>query len=118
MRAEAEQITVARTKQHEEEEEDTYIRPAGRGKGNKERSKKKTTKQTSKTTSDITAAFALPPLNTTKTNKVETTTHCRVRAITIPLQYYYYTILLQYSYNTIAMLLQYDYNTITILLKY
>ena len=30
IRAEEEQITAARTKQHEEEEEDTGIRPVGR----------------------------------------------------------------------------------------
>ena len=32
IRAEEEQITAARTKQHEDEEEDTGIRPAGREK--------------------------------------------------------------------------------------
>ena len=37
IRAEEEQITAARTKQHEDEEEDTGKRPAGRGnKGTKD----------------------------------------------------------------------------------
>ena len=40
VRAEEEQATAARTKQHEDEEIDTGIRPAGRKKlGNKERNK-------------------------------------------------------------------------------
>ena len=70
IRAEEEQTTAARTKQHEDEEEDTGIRPAGRVKyGNKERNTAKRTKQASKTTSVIATAFALPPLNPTKTNK-------------------------------------------------
>ena len=46
IRAEEEQITVARAKQHEDEEEDTGIRPAGKEKsGNKERNTAKRTKQ-------------------------------------------------------------------------
>ena len=77
IRDESEQITAARTKQHEDEEEDTGMRPAGREKyGNKERNTAKRTKQASKTTSVIATAFALPPLNSTKT---KTTTHCRVQ---------------------------------------
>ena len=64
VRAEEEQITAARTKQHEDKEEDTGIRPARREKksGNKERNTAKITKQASQTTSAIaTAFFALPP---------------------------------------------------------
>ena len=70
IRAEKEQITAARTKQHEDKEEDTGIRPAGREKIREQREKHgKRTKQASKTTSVIDTAFALPPLNSTKTNK-------------------------------------------------
>ena len=74
IRAEEEQITAARTKQHEDGEEDTgriYRHKAGgEGKyGKKERNKARRTKQGSETTSVIASAFMLPPLNSTKTNK-------------------------------------------------
>ena len=70
IRPEEEQMTAARTKQHEDEEEDTGIRPPGReNQGNKERNTAKRTKQARKTTSVIATAFALPPLNSPKKNK-------------------------------------------------
>ena len=69
VRAEEEQKTAAWTKQHEGEEEHTVIRPAG-GKIREQREKHGIkTKQASKTTSVISISFALPPLNSTKTNK-------------------------------------------------
>ena len=68
IRAEKEQITAARTKQHEDKEEDTGIRPAGREKIREQREKHGKKNKTSKTTSVIATAFALPPLNSTKTN--------------------------------------------------
>ena len=68
IRAEEEQKTAARTKQHEDEKEDTGIRPAWR-EIKEQRNKAKRTKQVSKTTSVIASAFALPPLNSTKTNE-------------------------------------------------
>ena len=76
IRAEKEQITAARTKQHEDKEEDTGIRPAGREKIREQREKHGKKNKTSKTTSVIAIAFAVPPLNPTKT---KTTTHCRVQ---------------------------------------
>ena len=70
IRVEEEQTTAARTKHHEGEEEDTGIRPAGRkNKETKRETRQKITKQASKTTSVIATAYALPPLNSTKTNK-------------------------------------------------
>ena len=76
VRAEEEHITAARTKQHEDKEEDTGTRPAGReNKGTKRETRQKRNK-TSKTTSVIAAAFALPPLNSTRQTK--TTTHCNL----------------------------------------
>ena len=69
IRAEEEQTTAAPTKQHEDEEEDTGRRPAGRQNMGAKRGARKKTNKTSKTTSVIATAFALPPLNSTKTNK-------------------------------------------------
>ena len=64
IRVEEEQTTAARTKQHEDEEEDTDIRPAGMEKyGNKEKNTAKRTKKASKTTTVIATAFAIPPLS-------------------------------------------------------
>ena len=68
IRAEEEQITAARSKQHEDKEEDTGIRPA-RTENNKGTEKHGKKNKTSKTTSVIATAFALPLLNSTKTNK-------------------------------------------------
>ena len=63
-----EQITAPRTKRHEDEEV-TGIRPAGRENKGTKRNKAKRTKHASKTTSVVATAFALPPLNSTKTNQ-------------------------------------------------
>ena len=68
IRAEEEQKTAARTKQHEDEEDYTGIRPAG-GEIREQREKHGKKNKTSKTTSVNASAFALPPLNSTKTNE-------------------------------------------------
>ena len=67
IRAEEEKITAARTKQHEDKEEDTGIRPAGGGVG-EQRDKQSKNNKTSKE-SAIATASALSPLNSTKTDR-------------------------------------------------
>ena len=65
-----EHVFMRLPKQYEDKQEDTGTRPAGREKiYGKKRNTAKRTKQASKRTSFIATAFALPPLNSTKTNK-------------------------------------------------
>ena len=72
MRAEEEQMTVARTKKHEEEEAYTGIREAGReNTGTKRETRATKRRKTSKTTNVIGVAFALPQLSSLKTKKAK-----------------------------------------------
>ena len=62
VRAEEEQITAARTKQHEDKEEDTGIRPAGREQNKGTKGETRQQEQNKRDKGVIATAFALPQL--------------------------------------------------------